>query len=131
MTGHDEHDHDHDHSHQDHGHGHGHSHSHAVAADADRRWLAIALALIVVFMAGEVVVGLSRESLALISDAAHMLTDAGLDRAGADRDAAGRPAGPRRLHLRPQAGRDPLRAGQRRHPAGAVGLAGATRPSGG
>jgi len=72
----------HDHSHDGHGHGgHDHGaghggHSHAVAADADRRWLVIALLLIVVFMAGEVVVGFAAQSLALISDAAHMLTDA-------------------------------------------------------
>jgi cobalt-zinc-cadmium efflux system protein len=39
--------------------------------------LSIALALIVVFMAGEVVVGVVAQSLALLSDAAHMLTDAG------------------------------------------------------
>ncbi|MEU9131412.1 cation diffusion facilitator family transporter [Kitasatospora sp. NPDC048540] len=64
----------HGHSAHDHG-GHG-GHSHAVAADADRRWLLSALALIVVFMAGEVVVGFAAQSLALISDAAHMLTDA-------------------------------------------------------
>ncbi|GAA0267800.1 cation diffusion facilitator family transporter [Streptomyces polychromogenes] len=44
--------------------------------DADRRWLAIALALIGGFMAVEVVVGVLAHSLALISDAAHMLTDA-------------------------------------------------------
>jgi len=66
--------HDHDHGAHDHG-GHG-GHSHAVAADADRRWLLSALALIVAFMAGEVVVGFAAQSLALISDAAHMLTDA-------------------------------------------------------
>ncbi|MFD8593446.1 cation diffusion facilitator family transporter [Kitasatospora sp. NPDC059646] len=83
------HDHDHDHEaqHRDgrghgdaHGHGpggHGHAgHSHAVAADADRKWLWSALLLLVVFMAGEVVVGFAARSLALISDAAHMLTDA-------------------------------------------------------
>ncbi|MDH6130983.1 cobalt-zinc-cadmium efflux system protein [Kitasatospora sp. MAA4] len=69
------HDHDHAPAHHDHGHGHG-SHSHAVAADADRRWLTSALALIVVFMLGEVLVGFAAQSLALISDAAHMLTDA-------------------------------------------------------
>ena len=57
------------------GHGHG-GHAHGVAADADRRWLATALALIVAFMACEVVVGLLAHSLALLSDAAHMLTDA-------------------------------------------------------
>ncbi|MGH3599308.1 MAG: cation diffusion facilitator family transporter, partial [Pseudonocardiaceae bacterium] len=39
--------------------------------------MSIALALIVVFMVGEVVVGVVAQSLALLSDAAHMLTDAG------------------------------------------------------
>ncbi|WP_327131014.1 cation diffusion facilitator family transporter [Streptomyces sp. NBC_01343] len=72
--------HDHDHGHtagQDHGHDHGHGgHGHGVSADADRRWLAIALGLIGTFMAIEVVIGIVAQSLALISDAAHMLTDA-------------------------------------------------------
>ncbi|MEU6220963.1 cation diffusion facilitator family transporter [Streptomyces sp. NPDC047022] len=67
------------HSH-DHGHEHGPAghagHSHGVTADADRRWLACALALITVFMAAEVTAGVIAQSLALISDAAHMLTDA-------------------------------------------------------
>ena len=57
------------------GHG-GHGHGHGVGAATDRRWLGIALALITVFMAGEVVVGVVAQSLALLSDAAHMLTDA-------------------------------------------------------
>jgi cobalt-zinc-cadmium efflux system protein len=47
-----------------------------MSADTDRRWLGLALALIVGFMAVEVVVGVLAQSLALISDAAHMLTDA-------------------------------------------------------
>jgi cobalt-zinc-cadmium efflux system protein len=64
--------HDHDH----HGHDHGHSHGH-VAVDADRRWLWIALGLISSFMLVEVVAGLLAGSLALLSDAAHMVTDAG------------------------------------------------------
>ncbi len=68
------HDHGHDHDH-DHGHGHA-GHSHGVSADADRRWLAIALGLIGAFMAVEVAIGIIARSLALISDAAHMLTDA-------------------------------------------------------
>lgn len=63
-----------------HAHGHGHGgaggHAHGVAADADRRWLGIALALITGFMAVEVVIGLIARSVALMSDAAHMLTDA-------------------------------------------------------
>ncbi|MFC5720492.1 cation diffusion facilitator family transporter [Streptomyces gamaensis] len=58
------------------GHGHGHGHSHGVAKDADRRWLSISLVLIVSYMAVEVVIGFAAQSLALISDAAHMLSDA-------------------------------------------------------
>jgi cobalt-zinc-cadmium efflux system protein len=76
------HDHAHDHSHDDdhshaHSHAHGHDHSHALSADADRRYLTVALVLILGFMAFEVVVGIIAHSLALISDAGHMLTDAG------------------------------------------------------
>ncbi|GAA2879194.1 putative cation transporter [Actinoplanes cyaneus] len=56
--------------------GHEHDHHHGVSAGADRRWLVAALALITTFMAGEVVVGVVARSLALLSDAAHMLTDA-------------------------------------------------------
>src|SRR5687768_18049303 len=51
-------------------------HHHTVAPDADRRRLAAALALILGFMVAEVVAGLLAGSLALLSDAAHMLTDA-------------------------------------------------------
>ncbi|MET8054841.1 cation diffusion facilitator family transporter [Streptosporangium sp. NPDC005286] len=47
-----------------------------MSAEADRRYLTGALALIVGFMAVEVVVGFIARSLALISDAGHMLTDA-------------------------------------------------------
>jgi cobalt-zinc-cadmium efflux system protein len=54
---------------------HDHAHGHRNGDDARR--LAIALGLIVVFMAGEVVAGILAHSLALLSDAAHMLTDAG------------------------------------------------------
>ncbi len=62
-----------------HGHDHsgGHGHSHGVSADADSRKLALALGLLVAFMIGEVIAGLVAHSLALLSDAAHMLTDAG------------------------------------------------------
>jgi cobalt-zinc-cadmium efflux system protein len=58
------------------GHDH-HGHHHGVSADADRGRLALALALIVGFMAVEVVAGIAAHSLALLSDAGHMLTDAG------------------------------------------------------
>jgi len=50
---------------------------HAVGADTDARRLTTGLALIVAFMTGEVVAGILAHSLALLSDAAHMLTDAG------------------------------------------------------
>ncbi len=56
-------------------HSHDHRH-HTVAPDADRRRLGVALALILAFMVAEVVAGLIAGSLALLSDAAHMLTDA-------------------------------------------------------
>ena len=51
-------------------------HEHGPAPGADARWLSGALALILAFMAGEVAAGLTAHSLALLSDAAHMLTDA-------------------------------------------------------
>jgi cobalt-zinc-cadmium efflux system protein len=56
---------------------HDHGHSHGPSSDADRKWLTVALALIAGFMVVEVVVGFIASSLALLSDAAHMLTDAG------------------------------------------------------
>jgi cobalt-zinc-cadmium efflux system protein len=58
------------------GHAH-HHHRHAISPDADHRRLGVALALIVGFMIVEVVVGAITSSLALLSDAAHMLADAG------------------------------------------------------
>jgi cobalt-zinc-cadmium efflux system protein len=51
----------------------GHSHPHTE----DSRRLTIALVLLLAFMAAEVVVGIVASSLALLADAAHMLTDAG------------------------------------------------------
>jgi cobalt-zinc-cadmium efflux system protein len=56
-------------------HGDG-SHRHGPPADADARWLGAALTLIIAFMAAEVAAGIAARSLALVSDAAHMLTDA-------------------------------------------------------
>jgi cobalt-zinc-cadmium efflux system protein len=59
------------------GHHHGSgSHTTAAAGSRKSRYLAGALALILAFMAAEVVVGIIASSLALISDAGHMLTDA-------------------------------------------------------
>lgn len=55
----------------------GHAHGHAHGGGDDARRLALALALLLAFMAGEVVAGVLAHSLALLSDSAHMLTDAG------------------------------------------------------
>ncbi|HEV3377791.1 MAG TPA: cation diffusion facilitator family transporter [Thermoleophilaceae bacterium] len=57
-------------------HHHHHGHAHPTETGDPRR-LKIALALILGFMAVEVVAGILASSLALLSDAAHMLTDAG------------------------------------------------------
>ena len=57
-------------------HDHHDHHHHAVARHADRGPLLFALCLIAAFMVAEVVAGLLAGSLALLSDAAHMLTDA-------------------------------------------------------
>ena len=54
----------------------GHDHHHH-APDASSSRLRMALGLILAFMAVEVIVGILADSLALLSDAAHMLTDAG------------------------------------------------------
>jgi cobalt-zinc-cadmium efflux system protein len=56
---------------------HDHAHQHGHGGEEDGRRLGIALALILAFMAGEIVAGILAHSLALLSDAAHMLTDAG------------------------------------------------------
>ena len=65
------HDHSHDHSH-DHGHG-GIGHAHG----ASTRGLRLALVLTAVLLVAEVVGGWIANSLALLADAGHMLTDAG------------------------------------------------------
>jgi cobalt-zinc-cadmium efflux system protein len=53
------------------------AHSHGAGAQADRGRLRFALALIVAFMAVEIAAGVVAHSLALLSDAGHMLADAG------------------------------------------------------
>ncbi|KYH45436.1 cation diffusion facilitator family transporter [Branchiibius sp. NY16-3462-2] len=52
-------------------------HSHGVSADADRRYLTSALVLLGLFMVGEVITAFASGSLALLSDAGHMLSDVG------------------------------------------------------
>ena len=56
---------------------HDHAHAHGDGSGEDARRLGLALALILAFMAAEIAVGILAHSLALLSDAAHMLTDAG------------------------------------------------------
>lgn len=60
----------HDHAHGSHGHCHG-------GRDADRRHLTWTLALISAYMAAEFIGGWLTNSLALLADAGHMLSDAG------------------------------------------------------
>lgn len=52
-------------------------HAHGVNADADRRYLLFALLLLAAFMLAEVIVAVLSGSLALLSDAGHMLSDVG------------------------------------------------------
>ena len=59
------------------GHSHGHGHGHSHGADANSRRLAIVLVLVLIYMVAEVVGGLLTNSLALLADAGHMLSDAG------------------------------------------------------
>ncbi len=57
-------------------HDHSHHHHHGPSRETERGALKAALVLIVTFMLAEVTVGVLASSLALLSDAAHMLTDA-------------------------------------------------------
>src|ERR1700727_2316261 len=59
-----------------HDHDHGNAHSHGPDRATERSALKTALILIVAFMVAEVTAGVIAKSLALLSDAAHMLTDA-------------------------------------------------------
>ena len=77
-------------------HDHHHGHDHGVGAETEIRPLTIALVLILAFMAAEVVVAVVAHSLALVSDAAHMLVDAA---------ALGLSVWAARLALRPAGGR--------------------------
>ncbi|EOR10203.1 MAG: cation diffusion facilitator family transporter [Acinetobacter sp.] len=54
----------------------GHDHSHAAVTEGNIKKLTIALILTSTFLVVEVVAGLITQSLALLSDAAHMFTDA-------------------------------------------------------
>jgi cobalt-zinc-cadmium efflux system protein len=75
---------------------HSHGHEHARLR-ADRRALAVALGLVASFMVVEVVVGVLADSLAVLADAGHMLSDAAsLVLALFAAWLAGRPATPQR-----------------------------------
>lgn len=63
--------------HHHHGHSHSHGHSHGVASARNRKRLAWTLALAAVYMVAELVGGLMSNSLALLADAGHMLSDVG------------------------------------------------------
>ena len=65
------HSHSHDHGHS---HAHGHGHSHAPAGTHDRAF-AIGIALNLAFIGGEVVFGLIAQSVSLLADAGHNLSD--------------------------------------------------------
>lgn len=78
------HDHDHDHHHaadkasdhdHAHGHGHGHAHSHAIPSDGVNLRMGIAVALNLVFVVVEGGFGFISNSVALIADAGHNLSD--------------------------------------------------------
>ena len=108
-----------------------HDHPTASRTDADARRLGGAFALIVAFMVAEVVAGIVGSSLALLSDAGHMLTDAiALGLALAALRLADRPPGGQ-LHLRHEAGGDPLGAGQWPDAPAARRSGSSTRASGG
>lgn len=64
----------HHHDHDHHSHSHGHSHNHAAGVTNERKLL-FAILLTGAFFVAEVVGGFWTNSLALLSDAAHMFTD--------------------------------------------------------
>ena len=73
---HDSHDsHDHDHDHDAHGHSHRHGHGHAHAPKDFGLAFAVGIALNTGFVIAEVVYGLLANSLALLADAGHNLSD--------------------------------------------------------
>ena len=65
------------HHHQHDHHGHAHSHAHADAGERSTRALRLALALTLSVLVAELVGGWISNSLALLADAGHVLTDAG------------------------------------------------------
>jgi cobalt-zinc-cadmium efflux system protein len=66
--------HEHDHGH-DHGHAHGHGHAHALSADGINLRMGIAVCLNLIFVVIEGGFGFVSNSVALIADAGHNLSD--------------------------------------------------------
>ncbi|MFP5112660.1 cation diffusion facilitator family transporter [Bacillaceae bacterium C204] len=64
------------HHHHGHSHGHSHDHSHGHSHTSNKKALLSSFILIATFMVVEVIGGLLTNSLALLSDAGHMLSDA-------------------------------------------------------
>ncbi|MBD2843616.1 cation transporter [Paenibacillus sp. IB182496] len=62
--------------HHAHAHGHDHDHGHSHGAGANKKILLVSFVIITVYMIVEAVGGFVTNSLALISDAGHMLSDA-------------------------------------------------------
>ena len=71
---HHDHDHDHDHDHA-HGHSHAHGHAHVISPDGVSLRMGIAVALNLVFVVVEGGFGFMSNSVALIADAGHNLSD--------------------------------------------------------
>lgn len=75
ASAHDHHSHGgHGHDHQDHGHTHGHGHHHPPPEQLNRAFI-IGIGLNVAFVAVELVAGFLADSLALLADAGHNLSD--------------------------------------------------------
>src|SRR5450631_4820764 len=77
---HKEHDHDHDHGHGQHSHGHDqdhghHGHAHAIPPDGINLRMGVAVALNLIFVVVEGGFGFVSNSVALIADAGHNLSD--------------------------------------------------------
>lgn len=67
----------HHHQHDHHGHAHSHARAHAEVGERSTRALRAALALTLAVLVAELVGGVISNSLALLADAGHVLTDAG------------------------------------------------------
>lgn len=70
-----DHSHSNEHGHGGHSHDHAHDHGHDHVRGNDRRRLAIVMCLTFAYMLAEAIGGFLSNSLALLSDAGHMLTD--------------------------------------------------------